>query len=71
MGHAFSLSLEFLHFRSFFLITRRNRATVNRIRGAFRDRGSHFAVHSERRARGPFSSIISSIRPKLFCFEVN
>src|ERR1700730_16091633 len=39
------------------LITRRNRATVNRIRGAFRVFWSHVAVHSGRRAGGPFSSI--------------
>ena len=41
------------------LITRRNHVTVNRIRGAFGARWSHFAVQSERRARGPFSSIKS------------
>ncbi|MGO9060115.1 MAG: hypothetical protein ACLQU2_22450, partial [Candidatus Binataceae bacterium] len=51
------------------LITRRNRATVNRIRGAFRVRWSHFAVHSKRRARGPFSSIISLDRPEFFSLQ--
>jgi hypothetical protein len=51
------------------LITRHNRATVNRIRGAFRVRWSHFAVHSDRRARGPFSSIKLSNQPNLFSFQ--
>src|SRR5215472_16730491 len=48
------------------LITRRNRATVNRIFGAFRVRWSHFAVLSKRRATGPFSSIISFNRPEIY-----
>jgi hypothetical protein len=48
------------------LITRRNRATVNRIFGAFRVRWSHFAGLSKRRARGSFSSIISFNRPEIY-----
>jgi hypothetical protein len=71
MGHASSLSLELLHFRFFFLITRRNRATVNRIHGAFRVRGSRCAVHSERRARGPFRRSSPEFGQKFFGSKVN
>jgi hypothetical protein len=46
------------------LITRRNRATVNRILGAFRVRWSYFAVHSKKTRQRPlfFDQIVESTK---------